>query len=133
MRLVSIKNYKSRHLNSMIKIHLGNVSINDGYVYIDDDKKIYGYCILNNKKRHTVIEWIYAKKGFGTEFLKRIEKRIYMNTNKIILQVSIDPNEKKETVIRRLNFYIKNRYRIFDIEYRKKYGPLLSMFKNRQE
>ena len=48
----------------------------------------------------------------------------------IFLNVSIDPNENKNTVMKRLNFYIGLQYKVYDIKFRKKYGPLLSMKKN---
>jgi len=60
-----------------------------------------------------------------------LERALFKKYSKIILKVSIDPNEKKDTVMRRFNFYIKNNYRIYDIEFRKKYGPQLSMYKNK--
>ena len=48
----------------------------------------------------------------------------------ILLNVSIDPNENKNTVMKRLNFYIGLQYKVYDIKFRKKNGPLLLMKKN---
>ena len=50
--------------------------------------------------------------------------------NIILLNVSIDPNENKNTVMKRLNFYIGLQYKVYDIKFRKKNGPLLLMKKN---
>ena len=61
--------------------------------------------------------------------VKELEKKLSQKYDLILLNVSIDPNELESTVIRRINFYIKNNYRVYDIVYRKKYGPLLKMKK----
>ena len=71
-------------------------------------------------------------KKVRNRFFTKSGKQLFKKYPKIILKVSIDPNESKESVIRRINFYIKNNYRVFDIEFRKKYGPIFSMFKNKK-
>ena len=129
MRLLSFSRYDTTKLDKLIKSHLGKIEINDGYVFLDDSQKILGYCILIPKQTYIVIDWIYATQGFGTIFIKRLEKILLKKYSEIRLNVSIDQNEKKETVIRRINFYIKNNYRVYDITFRKKYGPLLQMYK----
>lgn len=81
-------------------------------------------------KKICKIDWIFAP-GFGKELIKRIESKLKKSgINKILLNVSIDPNESKQTVMKRLNFYIGLGYKVFDIKYRKDYEPLLSMSKN---
>jgi hypothetical protein len=129
MRLVNFKNYDVSKLDKLVQLHLGKTKLKNGYVFLDDKSKIIGYTILIPSKNTIKIDWIYSKKGFGTKFLKRLEKILFKKYNKIILNVSIDPNEKKETVLRRINFYIKNNYRVSDIKFRKKHGPLLLMYK----
>ncbi len=95
------------------------------------DNKIVGYIIYILIDKHTCkIDWIYAP-GFGKELMKRIEIKLKkLDINKILLNVSIDSNENKITVMKRLNFYIGLNYKVFDIKYRKNYGPLLFMSKD---
>lgn len=95
------------------------------------DNKLVGYIIyLLIDKKICKIDWIFAP-GFGKELMKRIESKLKKSgINKILLNVSVDPNESKPTVMKRLNFYIGLGYKVFDIKYRKDYGPLLSMSKN---
>lgn len=67
------------------------------------------------------IECIYGP-GYGSIILLNIEHHFRRKRcEKIISNCSIDPIELKVTVIRRLNFYIKNNYRVYDTEFRKKY------------
>ena len=48
--------------------------------------------------------------------MKRIEEKLKkINIKKIILNVSIDQNENKIIVMKRLNFYIGLHYKVFDI------------------
>ena len=47
----------------------------------------------------------------------------------ILLNVSINPTENKNDVIKRLNFYIGLQYKVYDIKFRKKFGPLFLMHK----
>jgi hypothetical protein len=93
-----------------------------------------GYCLLKENNKNIQIDWIYSKKGYGTDFLKRLERTLFKKYSKITLNLSIDPIEyksDKNVVMRRINFYIKNNYRVFDIKFRKKHGPLLKMYKNK--
>lgn len=129
MKIINFNNFDPSKINKLVESHLGNSKLDKGYVYIDKNFKIFWCCIL--QEDNIKIDWIYAKKGHGTDFLQRVERALFKKYSKIILKVSIDPNEKDESVIRRINFYIKNNYRVFHIKYRKKYGPLLSMYKNK--
>jgi len=131
MKIINFNNFDLSKINKLVKSHLGNSKLDKGYVYVDKNLKIFGYCILQEDNINIKIDWIYAEKGHGTDFLQRVERALFKKYPKIILNVSIDPNEIKESVMRRINFYIKNNYRVFDIKYRKKYGPLLSMYKNK--
>ncbi len=132
MKIIDFNNFDLSKINKLVESHLGNTKLDKGYVYVDENLKIFGYCILQEDDINIKIDWIYAKKGHGTDFLQRVERALFRNYSKIILKVSIDPTEKNESVIRRINFYIKNNYRVVDIKYRKKYGPLLSMCKNKR-
>lgn len=114
-----------KKVSRLSKIHIGETKYDNGYVYFDKTTLV-GYAHLTKNK----IDWIYAKTGHGTAFLKLIEKELFKTYKKIILAVSIDPTEKKDTVIRRINFYIKNNYRVYNIKYRKTHGPLFYMIKH---
>ena len=91
---------------------------------------IYGYIILKLVTSKIIkIEWIYGP-GYGVLIMLNIERRYdEKGYEKILLNCSIDPSEEKNTVMRRLNFYIKNKYRVYDIEHRHEHGPLLKMEK----
>ena len=132
MKIVHFNNFNVIKIHKLVSIHLGKSyleKLENGFVFIDNKNKIFGYCILKNDNKNIIIDWIWTKKGFGTDFLYRIEKSLFKKYTQINLNISIDPNEKKETVMRRINFYIKNNYREIDIIYRKKNGTLLKMFK----
>ena len=131
MKIINFNNFDLSKINRLVKLHLGNIKLDKGYVYVNKNMEVLGYCLLKDKGKTIKIDWIYAKKGHGTDFIKRLERALFKKYSKIILHVSIDPNEQKKTVIRRINFYIKNNYRVSDIKYRKKYGPELTMFKNK--
>lgn len=132
MKIIKFANFDLNRIKNLANNHINtNVNINNGYVFIDENDKILGYTIFKEYNNNIKIEWIYAKHGYGTEFLHRIERSLFKKYNKIFLNCSIDPNEKKDTVINRINFYIKNNYRIYDIEFRNKNGPLFKMFKNK--
>ncbi len=101
-------------------------------VGVDKDDNMIGYSEYEyDDKSNTIkIDWIVAKEGYGTQLLSKLEtKWLNDGVNNIILKVSIDPTEDKNIVMRRLNFYIKFNYRVKDIEFREKYGPLLTMHK----
>lgn len=119
-------------LHKYIKKHLGDtIDLNNlnGYLLLVNNI-LKGYALYKEIDSNTVkVEWIYAEDNLGTILLKQIEKKFSKNYDKIILNVSIDPLEQKNTVMRRLNFYIKNDYRVYDIIFRKKYGPLFLMIK----
>ena len=128
MKIIHFKDFDISRLKRYISLH-GYNNFNNGYVFIDDNDKILGYCILHILTNKNIkLDWIYAKKGFGTNFLKRIERILSKKYNKILLYVSIDQNERKQTVKRRINFYIKNNYRVLNINY-KKNGVEFKMFK----
>ena len=51
------------------------------------------------------------------------------NIKEILLNVSIDPTENKNDVMKRINFYCNFQYKVYDIKFRKKFGPLFMMHK----
>lgn len=133
-KFINLSKDNFNKIKKLIIIHFDkNYKINNGYVLIDDFDKIIGYCLFteNNEKNFIKIDWIYSNKGFGSEFLSRLERSFFKKYNKIILTCSIDPNEKKETVLRRINFYIKNNYKVYDYNFRDKFGVSLLMIKNK--
>ena len=100
-----------------------------GYVLLNPESGcscINGYVLYKNRKNGIYIDWIFALGGNGMKLMKFVEKH-----HKIItLKLSIDPGEKKSVVMRRINFYIKLNYRVVDIKFREKHGPLLTMMKS---
>jgi hypothetical protein len=61
--------------------------------------------------------------------MKKLERAfIAAGYNKITLNVSLDPTERKDTVLRRLNYYIGLDYRAVGITYRA-HGVLINMEK----
>ena len=119
-----IKLYK-RHLNSDPKE--GEII----YGLYNDDKLVgYSVLIFHNKNSKIVeLKWIYAV-GYGKILIQKIERKLKkLNVEYIQLNVSIDPNEKMDTVMKRMNFYISAKYKVCNITFRKKYGPLFQMRK----
>ena len=124
---------KNLNLNidiEIIKLHkkmLGyDLEITDKYivkVFYDNDICI-GYIIYYIDKNKVTISWIYGPK-YGKQIMKKMETIFKKNNVKeILLNVSIDPTENKNGVMRRLNFYIGLQYKVYDIKFRRKFGPL---------
>ena len=135
MLKVKLFNYKENN-NNIINLHknlTGNNINEKQYILTFYDKNEFvGYTILIffEKEGKVKIDWIYGP-GYGKEMMKLIEKHLKkMKMEKIILNCSIDPNENKASVMKRMNFYISLQYKVYDIQFRKKYGPLLLMEKN---
>ena len=62
--------------------------------------------------------------------MERLERKFKKNKySNIMLNLSIDPTENIDTVMKRINFYISLQYKVYDIKFRKKYGPLLYLKK----
>ena len=117
-----------RYIKSIAK--RAGVNVKDDmecYLMVDNNTNPLAYTLFNVNDRTVIIDWIYAKHGYGTIFFKKLTKIFRRSADKIELKVSIDPNERKEKVIRRMNFYIKNNFRVFDIKYRDQSGPIFSM------
>lgn len=117
MKLVSILHFtaNAKRLVSLHGYNLNNYT--NGWAWIQKDGKVGAYALCEIKTKYALIDWIYAKPGNGTSFLKIVEAHLFKLKPEIRLLVSIDPHEKKNTVKRRLNFYIKNNYRVIDITY----------------
>lgn len=133
-KIINLSKSNFNKIKKLIKIQLDeSYQINNGYVLINDFNKILGYCLYteDNNKHFIKIDWIYSNKGFGSELLSRLERSFFKKYNKIILCCSIGTNEKKETVLRRINFYIKNNYRVTNFNFRDKYDVSLEMTKNK--
>ena len=131
-----IKNLNLNRDIKIIELHkkiLGyDLEITDKYtvkVFYDNDICI-GYIIYNINENKVKIDWIYCP-NYGKKIMKKIETLFKKNDIKeILLNVSIDPTENKNDVMKRLNFYIGLQYKVYDIKFRKKYCPLLLMKKN---
>ena len=132
---MQIKNLNLQRDEKIIKLHkkmLGyNLEISDKYIVkVFYDKNIcVGYIVFIIDENKVKINWIYAPK-YGKKIMKKIEAIFKKNNIKeILLNVSIDQTENKNDVMKRMNFYIGLQYKIYDITFRKKYGPLFLMHK----
>ena len=130
-----IKNLNLNRDIEIIKLHkkmLGyDLEITDKYivkVFYDNDICI-GYIVYYVDKNKVTISWIYGPK-YEKQIMKKMETIFKKNNVKeILLNVSIDPTENKNDVMRRLNFYIGLQYKVYDIKFRRKFGPLFFMHK----
>ena len=130
-----IKNLNLNRDIEIIKLHkkmLGyDLEITDKYivkVFYDNDICI-GYIVYYVDKNKVTISWIYGP-TYGKKIMKKMETIFKKNNVKeILLNVSIDPTENKNNVMRRLNFYIGLQYKVYDIKFRRKFGPLFFMHK----
>jgi hypothetical protein len=130
-----IKNLNLNRDIEIIKLHkkmLGyDLEITDKYivkVFYDNDICI-GYIIYYVDVNKVTISWIYGPK-YGKQIMKKMEAIFKKNNiEEILLNVSVDPTENKNNVMKRLNFYIGLEYKVYDINFRKKFGPLLLMHK----
>jgi hypothetical protein len=99
-------------------------------VYRDVRGAITGYTVMSGKPRRerpAHLEWIWAP-GAGRAVLAHTLKYLReAGASRLDLQVSLDPNEKKATVLRRLNFYISHGFKATDVKFRGDAGSLLSM------
>jgi hypothetical protein len=81
------------------------------------NKKV-GYCVFHITDKSVKIDWLYAP-NYGKSAYKKLEAYFkYNKVEKILLNCSIDKMEKKETVMKRINFYIGLDFRVYDIRYR---------------
>ena len=131
---MKIKSFDPERDIKIIKLHkkLVGEELNNKYnINVFYDKyKIVGYIIYTITKNILNILWIYAP-NYGKNAMKKIEKYFNKkNINTILLNISVDPTEDKNTIMKRLNFYIRLQYKVYDIKFRKKYGPLLLMKKS---
>ena len=132
-----IKTFNKERDIKIIKLHKKEVGedlniLSDEYninVFYDKNE-IVGYIVYIITKNTVNISWIYAP-NYGKNSMIQMEKLFKKkDINIILLNISIDPNENKNTVMKRLNFYIGLQYKVYDIKFRKKNGPLLLMKKN---
>jgi hypothetical protein len=118
--------------NYVIKLHkklLNEDLLNENVYILYDDIKICGYVVYKIINNIVKIEWIYAP-NYGKIFMNKLERKFKKeNYKKILLNLSIDPTENINDVMKRINFYISLQYKVYDIKFRKKYGPLLYMQK----
>jgi hypothetical protein len=105
------------------------------YICLADNEKFIGYVCFHVNPDVLFLDWIYAP-NHGIEVMNHVIDfaanihQTSLNSNsvkEILLNISIDPTEKDTVVMKRLNFYIKCNFRVYEIKYRKTYGPLLMM------
>lgn len=98
-------------------------------LFYNNDKFIGYVELIFLKNSVAKIDWIYGP-GYGKQIMKIVEKLCKQyNKHYIILNCSIDPKENVKNVMRRLNFYISLQYKVYNIKFRKTYGPLLFLQK----
>lgn len=128
MKLIPVQKFPSKVQRLAHKHGYNFDEYEYGWAQINHNGELQAYCLANKEQNHIVIDWIWAKKGKGTPFLKLVERRLFKISPKIELLVSIDKHELQKTVQRRINFYIKNQYRVSHIKYRSS-GVLFTMGK----
>lgn len=126
-------------INSLAKMELnsGNACDEDGYVDPDSRNMLYvsrsvdgtkweicgkleytHYSLteMNSTIPVVQIHWIVAD-ACGQELFNRFKSLVRGHPRKIILTCSLDESELQETVMSRLNFWIKNSFRVVDTAY----------------
>ena len=95
-----------------------------------DNDKFVGYTICEKIDNKIIkIHWIYGP-TFGKQIMKKLENKFKKDKYDIILlNISVDPTEDKNIVMKRINFYIGLQYKKYDIKFRKTFGPLFYMKK----
>ena len=88
-------------------------------------KELIGYVVFKIDKSEMLIDWIWAPGNGKLVFNKML--KMHPHISMVVLNVSIDPTEDKNTVMKRLNFYISMQFKVTDIKFRSRYGPLLTM------
>jgi len=131
--MIILKKYNNEDItNKLYEKHFNKkLIINDNIIYnLYDNNSIVGYVIYKIKNSDIYLDWIYAP-NYGKIFIERLERKFKKDKyNNIMLNLSIDPTENINTVMKRINFYISLQYKVYDIKFRKKYGPLLYMKKS---
>ena len=129
--MIRLKKYNNdAKITKLYKQHLNKEPDDKNFIYgLYENEKLLGYVVfaVNNKK--SKIEWIYAP-NYGKILMQKLDRKLKnMGVEYIELNVSIDPTENLNSVMRRLNFYISLQYKVHDITFRKQHGPLLHMKK----
>ena len=96
-----------------------------GFILLDSVRNPIGYAFYRKHGPKTIyLDWIWAP-GYGVYFLTALESKFRAaGYEKVLLKISVDPTERKEKVLRRLNFYCKMGYKMKDVEFRPKLGPI---------
>ncbi len=131
--MISLKKYNNENeIKNLYKKHFNkNLILNDDItIYCLYDKNIIvGYVIYKIINKDIILDWIYSP-NYGKIFMKKLENKFKKEKyNKILLKLSIDPTENIDKVMKRINFYISLQYKVYNIDFRKKYGPLLYLKK----
>lgn len=125
----AVKRLYKKNFNQALNYERDIINLRKMIYVLYDDKTIVGYVIYKLINKSVYIDWIYAP-GYGKIFMDKLEKKFKRESiKKILLNVSIDPNENIKTVMIRINFYISLQYKVYNIKFRDHYGPLLYMKK----
>lgn len=130
--MITIKKFDNDpKIDKLYQKHLGKKIASNDIIYIlYDAKKIVGYTVYKLHQHDVYLEWIYAPK-YGKIFMKKLESEFKkIKCKSIFLNLSTDPTESIDTVMRRINFYIGLQYKVYNIKFRKRHGPLLYMKKS---
>lgn len=98
------------------------------YIFYKKDIMIW-YAVFFIEDQIAKINWFYWPWN-GKKLYKLLQKKLKLEKVKAIeLNISIDPNEDKIHVIKRINFWFGFWYKAIDIDFRKKFWPKLAMKK----
>ena len=121
MVIVAKKFDKTKNLN-IFKIHadLTGEKINElSTTVFYDKKKFIGYVVLIDRPTYVKLDWLYCiQSNYEKKIMEKLEKElIEQNIYIIKLDIYLDPDEKKDIMLRRMNFYIDLHYNIYDIKF----------------
>lgn len=122
MIIKKLEDLDDETIKSIKKLHkkLTNENLSGNILIFYSKNEFIGYTDFVGNK----INWIYGP-GHGYEIMAYMEKII---KDKIRLNLSIDKTENKSAVMRRINFYIRLGFKVYNIKWRN-IGPLLMMEK----
>lgn len=106
--------------------------INRNIIVIENNEGlVMGYCEYEKKEDFVKINYLVAEPNFGSELLMTLEKSWKKKGIKHIF-VTISLNESQEQIINisKLNFYIRNNFRAYEIIYENKGVTIIKMKKS---
>lgn len=129
-----MKIVKFTNQTDIVRLHISRTGNNHlltmiTYVLVDEDKNV-GYCIFDFIDEDIIIIDCLHAPNYSKMFYEKLEQKFrQIGIKNILLNCSVDPVECKEIVMKRLNFYISLRFKVYDIIFTKNNGPLFMMTK----